>query len=329
MQSEIKLQQDIVASLPGLAATVKDVERGTGTPTTDADVIKASLAALGWKKSILDSSTYFIQRLVDDKLPNDTIIEILTNRKDYTTKDGTKLESPFYREYGYLAEFAPTPKDPAEMYNFVSGVEALVKKYNVSARFASPEALKKYVQNDVEVSKLDERANIARLKALTANPVYVDALQRLGYIKQNQDLTDFYLDYEIGTQEFERRQRTFYLTSEALRRASSGIQVDAARMTQLADTLGAQGYTAEAVGTTAAAAYETISQQLPGLRQLSAMYEKTDEAKNAADLQKELESEQFLGMASQRRRRLEERAIGEFQGQAGRANIRTGTAGLI
>jgi hypothetical protein len=312
-----------------LIPTVKSVVTGGGTPSSQADFIKAGLAAIGFKKDILDSSTFFIEMLLDENIDNDKVIDILLNNKEYVTKDGIKLESPFYKQYGYLGEFSPTRKQPEEIYNMVLGVENLVKKYNISSKFASPEALKKYVTNDVEVSALDERANLARLKAISANPVYVDALVRLGYINNNQDLTDFYMDYDIGTQEFERRQRAFALTTEALKRASSGITVDAARMKQLADTLGAEGYTAETIVPLAAGAYQTISQQLPELSKLSAMYEKTDQAKNAQQLQQELESEQLLGMASQRRRKLEDRNLVEFMGSAGRASISRKTAGLI
>jgi peptide subunit release factor 1 (eRF1) len=100
-------------------------------------------------------------------------------------------------------------------------------------------------------------------------------------------------------------------------------------MQQLAATLGARGFTAEEVENYGGQAYETISQQLPELSKLSAMYEKTDQAKNAQQLQQELESEQILGMASQRRRKLEERNLVEFMGSAGRASTSRKTAGLI
>jgi hypothetical protein len=309
--------------------TVKSIVTGTGTPTSEADIVKAGLKAIGFKSEILDSSTAFIQMLIDEQIDNDKVIDILLNNKEYVTKSGVKIESPFYKQYGYLAEFSPTQKESSEIYNFVLGMENLVKKYNISSRFASPESLKKYVQQDVEVSALDERANMARLKGITADPVYVDALVRLGFIKQGQDLTDYFLDPDIGIQEFESRQRSFALTTEALRRASRGVVVDTARLKQLADTLGAEGYTAEQVGQTAAAAYETIAQQLPELSKLSAMYEKTDQAKNAQQLQQELESEQLFGMASQRRKKLEERNLVEFMGSAGRASTSRKTAGLI
>jgi hypothetical protein len=100
-------------------------------------------------------------------------------------------------------------------------------------------------------------------------------------------------------------------------------------MQQLASSLGAQGYTAEGVQNVGAQAYETISQQLPELSKLSAIYEGTDQSKNATQLQQELESEQLLGMASQRRKRLEERNIAEFAGRSGFSPLRRGTAGLI
>lgn len=298
------------------------------TPTTSLDVIKAGLRDIGLKGSIVDSGATFIDSLVRDGIVYENAIDVFLENKEYTFKDGRKMESPFYKEYGYLNEYAPEKKQPSELFGFVNGMEDLVKKYNISSKFASREKLIEATKNNVSFKDLDARANIARLKALTADPIRVDALKRLGYIKNNEDLTDFYLDTSVGIEEFENRRRTAYLTTEALRRASAGITIDTARMQQLAATLGAQGYTAEGVEREATAAYETIAQQLPELTKLSGIFEQGRAAK-PQDIQQELESEQLLGMASQRRKRLEQANINIFSGEAGMARTRTSTAGMI
>lgn len=335
-EDTIAFMQSIIENVPALATQVRTGVTGgavtptgmTGAPTTSMDVIKSGLRALGLSGNIIDSGTTFINSLLIDGIDYDNAIDIFLENKEYTFKNGTKVESPFYNEYGYLNEYAPEKKDVSELFGFVTGMNNLVKKYNLSDKFASKEKLIEATKNAVSVSDLDKRANLARLKAITADPVYTDALKRLGYIKTNEDLTDFYLDTTIGVEKFEDRRRTAYLTTEALRRASAGITIDTARMSQLAATLGAQGYTAEQAQRLGAESYETISQQLPELTKLSGIFEQGRAAK-PQDIQQELESEQLLGMASQRRKRLEQSNIDIFSGQTGRARTRTSAAGMI
>lgn len=336
IENQIKVTESISRNLPRLVEEIKagntgasiDITGMKDVPTTSFDVIKAGLRDIGLKGSIVDSGATFIDSLIRDGIVYENAIDVFLENKEYTFKDGRKMESPFYKEYGYLNEYAPEKKQASELFGFVNGMEDLVKKYNISSKFASREKLIEATKNNVSFKDLDTRANIARLKALTADPIRVDALKRLGYIKNNEDLTDFYLDTSVGIEEFENRRRTAYLTTEALRRASAGITIDTARMQQLAATLGAQGYTAEGVEREATAAYETIAQQLPELTKLSGIFEQGRAAK-PQDIQQELESEQLLGMASQRRKRLEQANINIFSGEAGMARTRTSTAGMI
>ena len=329
--ADIEFLDTVIQNVPALAAgTVPTITTGMTSPkaTTSIEVIKAALRAVGLKGNIVDSGAVFVQTILDEIGDVDNAVDIFLENKEYTLKNGNKIESPFYKEYGFLNEYAPEKKSAGELFGFVTGMENLVKKYNISSKFASREKLIEATKNDVSVSDLDKRANIARLKGITADPVYVDALRRLGYIRNAEDLTDFYLDTTVGIEEFENRRRTAYLSTEALRRASSGITIDTARMQQLASTLGAQGYTAEGVEREAVGAYETISQQLPELTRLSGIFERGGAAK-PTDIQQELESEQLLGMASQRRKRLEQSNIDIFRGKAGRAYTESPTAGLV
>jgi hypothetical protein len=334
--ADIGLQQSVIENAPRLAKEIELGNLGSGIgptgmvnlPTTSIDVIKAGLRDLGLKGNIIDSGASFIYSLLGDGIVYENAIDVFLENKEYTFKDGRKVESPFYKEYGYLNEVAPEKKSAGELFGFVTGMENIVKKYNISPKFASREKLLEATKNSVNVKDLDIRANIARLKAITADPIRIDALRNLGYIKNGEDLTDFYLDTSIGIEEFENRRRTSYLTTEALRRASAGITIDTARMKQLAATLGAQGYTAEGVEKVGAEAYETIAQQLPELTKLSGIFEQGRAAK-PQDIQQELESEQLLGMASQRRKRLEQANINIFSGESGRARTRTSSAGMI
>ena len=334
--ADIAFQQTIIEQVPRLA---EEIAKGnpdaaitpggmTGVSTTSMDVIKSGLRALGLKGNIVDSGALFIDSLLRDGIDFDNAIDVFLENKEYTFKNGKVLESPFYKEYGFLNEYAAERKEAGELFGLVTGVEQMVKKYNLSAKFGTREKLIEMVKNDVTVADFDKRANMARLKAITADPVRVEALRNLGFIKSNEDLTDFYLDTTIGIEKFEDRRRTAYLTTEALRRASAGITIDTARMTQLAATLGAQGYTAEQVERLGGEAYETISQQLPQLTKLSGIFER-GEAVKPQDIQQELESEQLLGMASQRRKRLEQSNIDIFSGKAGRAYTQQSTAGMI
>lgn len=334
--ADIAFQQTIIEQVPRLA---EEMAKGnpdaaitpggmTGISTTSMDVIKSGLRALGLKGNIVDSGALFIDSLLRDGIDFDNAIDVFLENKEYTFKNGKVLESPFYKEYGFLNEYAAERKEAGELFGLVTGVEQMVKKYNLSAKFGTREKLIEMVKNDVTVKDFDMRANMARLKAITADPVRVEALRNLGFIKSNEDLTDFYLDTTIGIEKFEDRRRTAYLTTEALRRASAGITIDTARMTQLAATLGAKGYTAEEVERLGGEAYETIAQQMPQLTKLSGIFER-GEAVKPQDIQKELESEQLLGMASQRRKRLEQANIDIFAGKAGRAYTQQSTAGMI
>ena len=80
--------------------------------------------------------------------------------------------------------------------------------------------------------------------------------------------------------------------------------------------LTSKGLSESQAGQVAGQAFETIAGQLQGQTKLSGIYEGAGAA-NASTIQQELESEQLLGMASQRRKRLDAQETGSFQGQAG------------
>lgn len=311
--------------------------KADSTSSSSTDILKAILKGMGFNSKIIDASTTFLESLLTDGLDYDNAVSVFLNAKEYTTKNGNKMESPFYTEYGYLNEGLVNPKTAAELYNAVEGYKGIVDKYSLNKKFIASESLKAYVKNNVTVADLDERANTARLKAISADTGQVNALIKLGYISAPDQLTDFYLNPNIGKETLEQNRITGAFTAEAIRRANAGIEVDKERFTRYGAMLTEKGLTESQAGQVAGQAFETISQQLQPLTAYSQMYEKTGgtqetNAQLAGTIQQELESEQLLGMASQRRKRLSEQATLAFQAKPGLASTALntrGTSGLL
>jgi hypothetical protein len=302
--------------------------------TTNIDVLKSLLRGMGFGMSLIDSSADYLNRLLKDGLDYDNAIAIFLDSKEYTFKDGKKVTSPFYTAYGYLNEGLTVPKSASELFNAVEGYKEVVGKYALSDKYLSSDSLKKYVKNNVSVSELDERANAARLKAVNADKSYTDALQALGYIKSPTDLTDFFLNPDIGKEVLEQNRATAAFSAEAIRRAQQGIKFDAARFGKIAAGLVGMGLSEAKIGVTAAEGFENIAQQLAPTQKLSGIYENLpayDVASQVDAIQQELEAEQFLGTASERRKKLKAQEEAAFQRSAGTttASLRGARAGII
>jgi hypothetical protein len=289
------------------------------------------LRGMGFNSSIIDASTSFLSSLLKDGLDYDNAVAIFLNSKDYTTKNGAKLESPFYAEYGYLNEGLVRLKTPAELYNAVEGYKEINDKYKLNSKFVSKDYLKQYVKNNVTVAQLDERANTARLKAINSDPAYLESLRQLKYISDSTDLTDFFLDPKIGQETLEQKRATAAFSTEAIRRAGQGITFDATRFEKAATGLLGLGLNEAQIGASAAQGFENIAQNLKPTAKLASIYERMP-ASDITEIQKELEAEEFLGTASERRKRLREREIAEYSGQAGTArgvSLTRSRAGII
>jgi hypothetical protein len=297
----------------------------TGAPTTNIDVLKAALKGMGFSSTIVESSTSFLNGLIRDGLDYDNATEIFLNNKEYTLKNGQKITSPFYTEYGYLNEGLTVPKTANELFNTVEGFKGVAEKYKLSSKYLTQDALKAYVKNDVTVADLAERAGTAQLRALEADPFQVNALIKQGFISSAADLADFYLDPKIGKEQLELNRQTGVFTAEALRRAKSGISTSAAQLSgfkQLTATLAAKGYSEAQIAQLAGQGFENISETLQPTTQLAQIYEKAGGTveSNAAlteNIQSSLLQEEFMGTASERRKRLSEQNIRAFQGSAG------------
>ena len=309
---------------PVVNPTVTDTTDTTEVtaPSTNITVLKSLLSSLGYSKTLVDSSTQYFMSLIAEGLDYDNIVSLYTDAKDYTLKNGQKVTSPFYEQYGYLNEGLTQPKSASALFNFVEGTKNLIKSYNISSKFAEPDALKKYIANNVTVEKLDERIMSAKLRTITADPQYVNTLRQLKYINNSEDLTDFFLDPKIGEAQLEINRKTASFATEALRRADKGISFNADALTRNAANLISQGRSEAQIADIANQGYETIAQTLQPAVGLSNIFEGANAA-NAQTIQTELEAEQFLGLESSRRKKLKELGTNIFNQSTGMSTGRT------
>jgi hypothetical protein len=289
---------------------------GGNAPSTNIDVLKAMLRGRGFNAALIDSSASYLQDLLKDGLDYDNAVEIFLSSKDYTLKNGSKITSPFYEAYGYLNESAPKPLGANELYGFVEGTKSLVKKYGLNSKFASTEYMKKYISNAINVDDLEARANTARLKALESDTSYVEALKKLGFVSTAADLTDFFLDPNVGQETLIQNQRMGTFAAEAIRRASAGIEFNKTLAQQMAASYTAKGLNEAQISAAAAQGYQSIAESLQPTTKLSGIYDKTA-AVGQSQIQTELEQEEFMGMESARRKRLKETELKAYQGQSG------------
>lgn len=298
--------------------------------TTGKDILRAKLQQLQVPSNIIEPSIAFVEALINDGIDQDEAVDIYYNNKSFTTKSGTSIDSPFYAEFTYLREFAPkTGKAPSplELMQFKLGVKNLVEQYKRSPLFASDDSLKKYIANDVDIVTLDQRFTEAAIKTTEANPLYVQALQNMGYISGSEGVADFYLDPEIGRKQFELNKQTGVFAQQALAAAGQGVKFDKDRITQLAAPFAAAG-TAQQV---AAEGYATIGLQLNPLTKLEGIYNKqaVDQTALTPEIQKQLEEEQFRGTASElRKKRIEQEQLA-FQARSGNITATRLTGGSL
>lgn len=298
---------------------------------TNINVLKSILKGMGFNSSLVDTSANFLISLLKDGLDYDNAVEIFLNSKEYTTKDGKKVESPFYSTYGYLNEGLARPRSAAELYNAVEGYKEVVTRYNLNPKFSSPEYMKGYIMNGTSVADLSRNANLARLKAVNADAAYVDSLRRLGYIADAADLTDFYLDPKIGEETLNQRRATAALGAEAIKRAQQGVEFATTRFNQIASGLLSLGLSPEAVEVKAAEGMQNIAETLLPTAKLSAIYDKPNITQSGlqSQIQQELEAEQFQGLLSERRKRLREQEAAAFSAKSGVGTLSSGFAGAF
>lgn len=286
--------------------------------TTNIQVLKSMLIATGLSSALVEASTTFLQSLLKDGLSEESAVDIYLNSKEFTTKTGTVLTSPFYSAYGFYNEALTAKLSAADLFNTVEGYKSTQTKYAISDKFASQEYIQKYLKNKISVATLDSNANKARLAAINADPLVVKNLQELGYIGVNADLTDFYLDPNVGMEKMQQNFNTAALSYEAVRRSNTGITFNKANFEKLGAELTAQGYTEEQAKYRAGEVYNTIGRELRPTVSVSNIYEGT-KAGTAPTIQSELEQQEFNQIESLRVKKLKELETRTFQAETGMA----------
>ena len=284
--------------------------------TTNIQVLKSMLIATGLSAALVEASTTFLQSLLKDGLSEEAAVDIYLNSKEFTTKTGTVLTSPFYSSYGFYNEALTAKLSAADLFNTVEGYKSTQTKYAISDKFASQEYIQKYLKNKISVATLDSNANKARLAAINADPLVVKNLQELGYIGVNADLTDFYLDPNVGMEKMQQNFNTAALSYEAVRRSNTGITFNKANFEKLGAELTAQGYTEEQAKYRAGEVYNTIGRELRPTVSVSNIYEGT-KAGTAPTIQSELEQQEFNQIESLRVKKLKELETRSYQAKTG------------
>lgn len=315
----------------------------TTTATTARALLEAALRAEGIPDDIIQESIAFLEALDNDGIDNVAdMVSIYFNIKEYTTKAGKKLESPFYRKYTSLGEGSINPATGRpytgrEMFAWRTGIEQKVDQYNLSPLFKTDDILKKLAKSGRSVASFEELAQTAILAEKEADPFKIAALRKMGYLSPDKGLRDFYLNPEIGTQQLEENRRSGAIATEALRYADKGILFDQARISQIGAAYG--NVTEAQAQQKASALYQTVGESLQPMTTLSGIYERPTQTTGqmAPSIQKELEDETLYAMPSERRKRLAGLNIAEFERQPGtyittQGNVSLGTrptAGLI
>lgn len=317
------------AGTGGAGGTGSIIESPPGTPSTSVDVLKALLRSQGFGSRMLDGSTSYLNSLLKENIDYDNAVALFLNTKEYTLKNGTKLTSPFYSEYGYLNEGLAEVKTAGELFNAVEGYKGLQQKYGFSDKYLSQDSLKNYVKNNVTVQDLDERANTARLAAIQADPAKADALIALGYIASKEGLQDFYLDSKIGKEQLDSNRNTGAFVAEAIRRSRTGISTAPGQiegMKALAASLTEKGYSEAQISQLASTGFEEIGKTLEPLTKLEGIYGGTTDQ---GAIQKQLQAEEFQGTASELRARRRQQEELAFQRKSGTIGATRGSGGSL
>jgi hypothetical protein len=286
--------------------------------TKDIDVLKAVLKSKGLPTGLVDDSVSFLTALKKEGLDNDSITDIYLNNKDFTTKGGTVLTSPFYSKYGFYNDTITDKYTPSELFNTVEGYKDIANRFSLDPKFTSTEYVQKYLNNKLSVAAFNENANQARLAAVTADTAYVEALKKMGYISGNQDLTDFFMDPNVGTEKMKQNVNTAAIALEAVRRSNTdtGLVVNAEDIKKYGASLTAQGLSAGQVAGVASKGYATVAASLQPMTKLTDIYNRPA-ALTKTDVQKQLEEQEFQGIESTLQKRLAEQEAMAFSGRSG------------
>lgn len=309
----------LVPNLPQTSSSDMPPTKGApGLGTSAIQVLQAILIANGVPSNIVydkRTSDFFIEAKADG-VDESNIPDLFLNLDQYTTSKGTTISSPYYETYGkfnkQLTAAGQAPKKASDLVPLVEGYKDLVNRFGFDKKFAADDSIQKYLMNDVSVSELSERMAIAKIRSTSVDPTYEKALRDLGYINSSQQLQDFFLDPAIGKQALEQRRISAAVATEASRQ---GLSISNAK--NIGAELMAQGYNEEQALYKAQQGYAAIKQNRDRETFLSSIYE--GKGASAEQIQSELESEQFLGVQSERLKKLRTSESNLYQGRTGMA----------
>jgi hypothetical protein len=294
--------------------------------TNQIYILIAKLKAVGIPEALANRAGAFFTALQDDGIDDeDNMIDIFLNAKSYKAKKtGQEIASPYYQDFGKFNDGLSSAKPPGVLVPWVLGIREVVKKYDTNGTlslYATDESIQKYLKNGTQVSVLDDNFNQARLRGITADPVYIDTLTKMGYIKTAADLTGFFASPELGQQQLETNRNSAAFGAEALRRAKEGgVQLDTEFAKKEAARLTAEGYKEAQISSIAEKGYQQIARNIMPTVKVSGIYQGA-QAATAGTIQSELQQQEFMGMDSQRYEMLAEQEARAFQGSSG--NIRS------
>jgi hypothetical protein len=298
----------------------------TNAQTNQIYILINKLKSVGIPEGLANRAGAFFTALQDDGIDDeDNMIDIFLNAKSYKAKKtGQEIASPYYQDFGKFNDGLTSAKPPGVLVPLVLGFRETVKKYDTNGTlslYSTDESIQKYLKNNLRVSDLDDNLNQARLRGITADPVYVDTLTKMGYIKTAADLTGFFASPELGQQQLELNRNSAAFGAEALRRAKEGgVQLDTDFAKKQAAKLTAEGYKEAQISSIAEKGYQQIARNIMPTVKLSGIYQGA-QAANAATVQSGLQQQEFMGVDYETATTVGGQEIGAFQGSAG--NIRS------
>ena len=301
---------------PGIVTPAKN------TGTTGRELAAGILRSRGVSDKIINSSLDFLDEIKFDfgvdAAGTENAITVLLYSPDYTTKAGKKLSSPYYNMYGKFAKYTSGDNsDPRVLTGLIDDFRALPKAYGLSEEFGSDATIEKAFQNKVDLATLDKRYAQAQVAALVADPFVVESAKQQGFINNTKDLTAFYADAGIGEAQMQRNKIQNALGAETLRQ---GMKINAANLAKTAGELQLRKVDEGTAAANAAKDMSTVAEQLQPITTYSGVYE-GKLAGTTEQIQQELVSEQSLGQASQRRKRVEAMNNAAYQGRSGTTNV--------
>ena len=277
--------------------------------TSQREALKAALTSKGLNQTFVNEVDNLALSLLSEYQGDAEAVANVILFNNEITVNGVKQQSPFAKYYGKyndaLTKANRAILSPAEIVNNVIQYEKILKNVpGLPATFYSDEKMIQYFVNDISPTELTKRVNDAQARIAAADPQYKATIKAY-YGMDDTEILGFVLDPTIGEAELAKRQ-----TATALGASAARSNVSVSR--QRAEELASLGITE----TAANVGFGQVSKNLEASQRLASIYNE-----DVTGLQTQLEQEQFLGLASQKRKKLMEQEQASFAGKAGIAGV--------